>query len=42
MAKAVDPRSDFSGLEARRFARRTKNSAQTRRLLALAEVYDDG
>ena len=42
MAKAVDLRSDFNGLSLRRLARRTKDSAQARRLLALAEVYDGG
>ena len=42
MAKAVDLCSDFNGLELRRLARRTKDSAKARRLLALAEVYDGG
>ena len=42
MAKAVDLRSDSSGLELRRFARRTIDSVQARRRLALAEVYDGG
>ena len=40
MAKALDLRSDFNGLALRQLARRTKDSAQARRLLALAEVYD--
>ena len=42
MAKALDLRSDFNGLALRQLARRTKDSAQARRLLALAEVYDGG
>ena len=40
MAKAVGLRSNFNGLELRRLARRAKDSAQARRLLSLAEVYD--
>lgn len=42
MASAVDLRKDFSGLELRRLARRSKEAGQARRLLALAEIYDGG
>ncbi len=35
-------RSDFDAVTLRRLARRTKNSAQARRLLALAVIYDGG
>ena len=42
MASAVDLRKDFSGSELRRLARRSKEAAQARRLLALAEIYDGG
>ena len=33
-------RGDFDALQLRRFARRTKDGPQARRLLALAAVYD--
>jgi transposase len=42
MAAAVELRGDFDGMALRRLARRTKDSGQARRLLALAEVYDGG
>ena len=35
-------RTDFGAATLRRLARRTKNSAQARRLLALAVIYDGG
>jgi hypothetical protein len=39
-AKALS--SNFSGAELRRLARRSKDAAQVRRLLALAAIYDGG
>jgi transposase len=42
MVKAIELRGDFDGPALRRLARRTKDSGQARRLLALAEVYDGG
>ncbi len=42
MTAAVGLRRDFDGLALRRLARRSKDSGQARRLLALAEVYDGG
>jgi len=33
-------RADFDGATLRRLARTTKNANQSRRLLALAEIYD--
>ncbi len=41
MALAIALRSDFSVTELRRLARRSKDAAQPRRLLALA-AFDDG
>jgi len=35
-------RVDFDGATLRRLARKTKNANQSRRLLALAEIYDGG
>jgi len=42
MARAIALRSDFSGAELRRLARRSRDAAQARRLLALAAIYDGG
>lgn len=42
MASAIPLRSDFDGPGLRRLARATKDAAQARRLLALAEIYDGG
>jgi transposase len=42
MARAIALRSDFSAAELRRLARRSKDAAQARRLLALAAIYDGG
>ena len=42
MAAAIALRSDFTGGDLRRLARRTQDAKQTRRLLALATIYDGG
>lgn len=42
MARAIALRSDFSAAELRRLARRSRDAAQARRLLALAAIYDGG
>ena len=42
MGVAIALRSDFDGAILRRLARKTKNANQSRRLLALAEIYDGG
>jgi transposase len=42
MAAAVALRSDFTGADLRRLARRTQDAKQARRLLALATIYDGG
>src|SRR5689334_17699196 len=42
MAAAIALRSDFAGGDLRRLARRTQDAKQTRRLLALAMIYDGG
>ncbi len=42
MTAAIGLRTDFDGTALRRLARCTKDSAQARRLLALAEIYDGG
>jgi transposase len=42
MAMPIPLRSDFDGSMLRRLARTTKDAAQARRLLALAEIYDGG
>ena len=42
MAAAIALRSDFDGIALRRLAKGTKDSAQARRLLALAEICDGG
>ncbi len=42
MAVPIALREDFDGPSLRRLAKATKDAAQARRLLALAEVYDGG
>lgn len=42
MPNAIALRSDFTGGLLRRLARRSKDAAQARRLLALAAIYDGG
>jgi transposase len=42
MGAAIALRSDFTGLDLRRLARRTHDAKQARRLLALAAIYDGG
>ncbi|MFV0644113.1 MAG: transposase, partial [Sphingomonadaceae bacterium] len=42
MGTAIGLRDDFDGSALRRLARLTKSANQTRRLLALAEIYDGG
>jgi transposase len=42
MGAAIALREDFDGPGLRRLARASKNAAQSRRLLALAEIYDGG
>ena len=42
MARAIALRSDFSGVQLRALARRSKDASQARRLLALAVIYDGG
>ena len=42
MPRAIALRSDFCATELRRLARRSKDAAQARRLLALAAIYDGG
>ena len=42
MAAAIALRSDFTGGDLRRLARRTQDAKQARRLLALAMIYDGG
>ncbi len=42
MTAPIALREDFDGLGLRRLALATKNAAQARRLLALAEIYDGG
>lgn len=42
MGSAIALREDFDGAGLRRFAKATKDAAQSRRLLALAEIYDGG
>jgi transposase len=42
MSRAIALRPDFSAAELRRLARRGKDAAQARRLLALAAIYDGG
>jgi transposase len=42
MAAAIALRGDFDATTLRTLARRTRNANQSRRLLALAEIYDGG
>ena len=42
MGAAIALRVDFDGATLRRPARTTKNANQSRRLLALADIYDGG
>ena len=42
MAAAIALRSDFTGADLRRLARRTQDAKQARRLLSLATIYDGG
>ena len=42
MGAAIALREDFDGAGLRRLAKATKDAAQSRRLLALAEIYDGG
>ena len=42
MGSAISLREDFDGPGLRRLARATKDAAQSRRLVALAEIYDGG
>jgi transposase len=42
MAPAIALREDFNGRDLRRLAKATKDAAQSRRLVALAEIYDGG
>ena len=40
MGQAIEVRTDFTASEVRRFAKRAKDAAQARRLLAIAAVLD--
>ncbi len=42
MGRAITLRDDFDGPVLRRFAKASKDVGQSRRLLALAEIYDGG
>lgn len=42
MASAIGLRGDFDGVTVRRLARKTRDAKQSRRLLALAIIYDGG
>ena len=42
MAAPIDLRNDFDSVSLRRLAKRTRDATQSRRLLALAEVYEGG
>jgi transposase len=42
MGRALNLREDFTGLDLRRLARSSRDADQTRRLLALAVIYDGG
>jgi hypothetical protein len=42
MVRALALRDDFHGSDLRRLARLSKDAGQSRRLLALAEIYDGG
>ena len=42
MGRAIALREDFDGVALRRLAKRSKDVGQSRRLVALAEIYDGG
>ncbi len=42
MGRAIGLREDFDGATLRRLAKGSKDAGQSRRLLALAEIYDGG
>ena len=42
MGRAIALREDFEGAALRRLAKRSKDVGQSRRLVALAEIYDGG
>jgi transposase len=42
MSAAIALRGDFTSQELRRLAKRSRDGGRTRRLLALAEIYDGG
>jgi hypothetical protein len=42
MGKAIVLRKDFDGPTLRQLAKGSKDAGQSRRLLALAEIYDGG
>jgi hypothetical protein len=42
MAAPISLREDFDALALRGLAKRTRDASQSRRLLALAEIYDGG
>ncbi len=42
MCAAIALRDDFEGAGLRRLAKASKDAGQSRRLLALAEIYDGG
>ena len=42
MGRKIALREDFSGPALRRLAKASKDAGQSRRLLALAEIYDGG
>jgi len=42
MPNAISLRADYAAIDLRRLARRSRDAAQARRLLALAAIYDGG
>ncbi len=42
MGRAIALRDDYDGFDLRRLAKMSKDAGQSRRLLALAEIYDGG
>jgi uncharacterized protein involved in tellurium resistance len=42
MGAAIQLRSDYSAADLRRLARKSRDAKQTRRLLALATIYEGG
>ncbi len=42
MGRALALREDFTGADLKRLARESRDADQTRRLLALAVIYDGG